>query len=524
MGRRRQAPPGTSSLSPSPLGAASLGTAPLKTVPLCHEDILARLDASLCGPVPCSPFTGVRRDDRGGDGDLFVAVRGAHYDGHAQLARLPARHPEAPLWGVRGVVGEQDLPFPLAFPYYRVASSRRALALLEQGFHGDPARSLRVVGITGTNGKSTSVRLLAAILEAAGRHVGWNGTVTSRLGGDERPSSMTTPEPHELAGGMADLVAAGGQDLVLEVSSHALVQERVAGIAFAGALLTNLSHDHLDFHGTREAYLKAKLELFRSLADGAPAVVPRDGPVARDHEALHHTRPLTFAESGPADAYPLAQRFAADGTVTRLRILSEEVDVRSPLVGRHNLRNILATALLARGLGVPLDAVARGIAASPPVAGRLQRVAGGPGRIYVDYAHTPDALQGVLEAARELTPGRLLVVFGCGGDRDRGKRPEMGRVASTLADRVFVTSDNPRFEDPQRIIEEVLIGVERGRDVEAEPDRAIAIGRAVAAVEAGDVLVVAGKGHEREQLVSGRSLPFDDRHVIQAALGKRCGS
>ncbi|MGE3166012.1 MAG: UDP-N-acetylmuramoyl-L-alanyl-D-glutamate--2,6-diaminopimelate ligase [Planctomycetota bacterium] len=480
---------------------------------LSHDQVVSLLGAQPEGLAPAGPFVGVGQDDRRIEGDLFVAVRGRRHDPLGQIGALAAG-------GVRGLVGEAERPGDWPYAYYRVPSARRALSLLEQAFRGNPARHLRVIGVTGTNGKSTTVRLLAGILRAAGRRAGWANTVTTATPRHEFPSCMTTPEPRELARILAQQVADGAEDVVLEVSSHSLAQERVAGLEFAGAVFTNLSRDHYDYHGTEAAYLEAKLRLFRQLTEGAPAVIPAGGPVARDAAELVGRAVLSFGDHAPADAYALEIRPEPQRTVARLSVLGDELEVITPLVGRHNMRNVLASVLLARALGVASSDVARGVAETPPVRGRLERVPTPRGQVYVDYAHTPDALESVLQSLRERVGGRLLVVFGCGGDRDRGKRPVMGRVAEELADLVFVTSDNPRSEDPRAVIDDVLAGMRRSTSVRVDVDRRVAIAAALDALQESDVLVVAGKGHETSQEIAGRQYPFDDRQVVEEIIAK----
>ncbi|MEE8143166.1 MAG: UDP-N-acetylmuramoyl-L-alanyl-D-glutamate--2,6-diaminopimelate ligase [Planctomycetota bacterium] len=482
---------------------------------LDHAEVLARTGAEFSGPLPSHPFRGLRSDDRSREGDLFVAVRGVRYDSHQAIPQLPAH-------GIRGVVGEVAPPPRLPIPHYKVTSSRRVLALLEQAFAGDPTRQLRVVGVTGTNGKSTTVRILATILEALGRRVGWLGTVSGSLAGYPFHSSLTTPEPRELARAGCVLVARQGQDLVLEVSSQALHQERVAGIEFQGGLLTNFTRDHRDYHGSQEAYLAAKLRLLESVVPGAPVVLPLEGPLNPGHPCLAGKRALFFGqESG--DGFVESMALSTSGLEGSLCILGEPVSFQSSLMGRHNLLNILAAALMARALEVPAECISRGIASTPPVPGRLEAVLGGRGQIYVDYAHTPEALRTVLHSLREFTSKKLIVVFGCGGDRDQGKRPEMGRIAAELADRTFITSDNPRHEEPEQIIAEILAGLDESerRQVTAVKDRREAICAALSELGQDDTLVVAGKGHETEQLIHGRRLPFDDRQVIREMLAAR---
>ncbi|MEM7166341.1 MAG: UDP-N-acetylmuramoyl-L-alanyl-D-glutamate--2,6-diaminopimelate ligase [Planctomycetota bacterium] len=478
---------------------------------LSHDALLERLAARHAGPHPEGAFAGVTADDRAVDAihDLFVAIRGARHDSHSSLEAL------ARAGKIRGAVGEQPRPAELAVPYYRVENSRRALAELAWAFAGDPGRQLRLFGITGTNGKSSTVRLLAAILEAAGRDVGWLGTVTRRTGSGEVASSLTTPEPLELARGLRELLDAGGTDAVLEVSSHALEQQRVAGLAFSGAIFTNLSRDHLDYHRDAQAYLQAKLQLFERVAPGCPAVIPLAGPVSATDPQLRNLQVCTFGESAEADAYPEQLELDQRGMRGVLRVRGQRIPLQTQLLGRHNLANILAAALLASSVGVPSDAIAAALSSAPAVRGRLERVPVPRGEVFVDYAHTPDALEAVLGAVREITNGRLMVLFGCGGDRDRGKRPQMGEVAARLADRVFVTSDNPRGEEPATIVADVVAGMSGAQKTHVEVDRRQAIATALDELHADDVLVVAGKGHETEQLVAGKRLPFDDRRVIE---------
>lgn len=480
---------------------------------LSQQQVSVLLGASCQGVAPASGFVGVCHDDRVIDGQLFVAVRGRRHDPLARVAALAGQ-------GVLGLVAEVELPDEWPHAYFRVASARRALALLEQAFQGDPARSLRLLGVTGTNGKSTTVRLLAGILRAAGRSVGWASTVTTATPLGEYPSRMTTPEPAELARMLARQRADGAQDVVLEVSSHSLAQERVAGLEFAGAVFTNLSRDHFDYHGSEAAYLEAKLKLFEQLATGAPAVIPAGGPVDHRARQLQRSSVLTFADSAPADAFVIDQRSEAEGCAARLSVLGEVLDVTTPLVGRHNLRNVLAAALLARAVGVDPDSIVRGLRETAPVRGRLEPIASPKGQVYVDYAHTPDALEVVLQSLRERVQRRLLVVFGCGGDRDRGKRPVMGGIAERWADLVFVTSDNPRSESPQAVVQDVLSGMTRPSAAHVDVDRRAAITAAYEALGEGDVLVVAGKGHETDQEISGCKHPFDDRQVIEELIAK----
>jgi len=493
--------------------------------PLAVDEILARTGAARSGPLPVAPFRSLRTDDRARTGDLFVAVRGTVYDAHRSIPRLPGS-------GVLGVVAETAPPAGFPLPWFRVDDSRRALARLEHGRWGDPGARLRVLGVTGTNGKSTTVRLLAEVLAAAGEECGWITTVSRSIAGKEEPSSMTTPGPGELAEALARQAGQGGSAFSLEVSSHALDQHRVEGIPFAGGAIINLSRDHLDYHGDLVAYRDAKLRLAAHLVSGAPFVIPASPEFQGDLPAgwreglrgplLGHSLDPARLGLEPGGTVREATLDAA-GIAAELEILGERLQVRSPLRGRHNLENILVAATLARAAGIPAAAVAAGIARAPAVRGRLEEVPGARGRIFIDYAHTPDALDAVLGALREWRPRRLLVVFGCGGDRDRGKRPLMGAVAERHADRVFVTSDNPRSEEPGAIIAEVLAGTTDPARIVVEPDRRSAIARAVAELREDELLVIAGKGHETEQVVAGARLPFDDRSVVAELLALGTG-
>ncbi len=485
--------------------------------PLDGVEIVARTGARQHGPSPVAAFRTLRTDDRANRGDLFVAIRGVHYDSHRSISELPRS-------GVLGVVAESAPPAGYPLPWFEVDDTRRALGRLEHARWGDPAQRLRVFGITGTNGKSSTVRILASIFEAAESSCGFMTTVSRSLAGTEEPSAMTTPGASDLAEMLARCVAYGSRSVVLEVSSHALDQHRVEGIPFAGAAITQLSRDHLDYHGDLRAYRDAKLRITEHLADGAPIVLPTDETFRSDLPdlpgvLLRHSMNAELL-AGERGGTVRGSELDGEGISAELELLGERLLIRSTLRGRHNLENILTASTLARAVGISMEVIASGIERTPAVPGRLEEVKGkvGRGRVFIDYAHTPDALSAVLESLRAWRPRRLLVVFGCGGDRDRGKRPEMGAAAERLADRVFVTSDNPRGEDPGAIIDDVLRGIEdRGRVV-VEPDRRSAIAAAVADLGGEDLLVVAGKGHEREQWIGGTNIPFDDRQVVAELL------
>jgi UDP-N-acetylmuramoyl-L-alanyl-D-glutamate--2,6-diaminopimelate ligase len=385
-----------------------------------------------------------------------------------------------------------------------------------------------VVGVTGTNGKTTTAYLLASILDAAGLKAGLLGTVTYRLGGEEREASRTTPEAPDLQQLLDSMLRQGCRSAVMEVSSHALALKRVDGMTFAAAIFTNLTRDHLDFHEDMETYFLAKRRLFEMLPRDAPGVINLDDPRGPSLVEICGT-PVTFALTRPADVTPGPLAITLDGLTFDINTPRGVIPIRSPLVGRPNVSNILAAAATSMAMDVPLEAIAAGVANLPGVPGRFE-VVSTPGdvvTVVVDYAHTDDALRNLLETARPLAPKRLVTVFGCGGDRDKTKRPLMGMVAARLSDVVVITSDNPRSEDPLRIIDEIKRGIPAGSqsgrspDIRTIVDRREAIEKAVELAGAGDVVLVAGKGHEKYQQIGGRVLPFDDGEVARTALSRR---
>ncbi len=467
--------------------------------------------------VPCS---GVVYDSRRvTPGGVFVALRGLKTDGAAFV-------PEAVAAGAAAIVSEQP-DAGGTVPWVTVRDARLALALLAAEFFGHPSRDMLVVGLTGTNGKTTTSYLVNAIFEAAGTACGLMGTVTYRIGPRALEATRTTPEAPELQDFMRQMVEAGCGACVMEVSSHALALRRADGIRFAAGIFTNLTRDHLDFHADMEDYFAAKRRLFQMLPEGAPAVVNADDPRGASL-AASVGRPVTYGISKPADVTPGPLSFTLDGLRFEARTPQGTVRVQSRLVGKPNVYNILAAVAATTALGVPADAVERGITSLPGVPGRfeLASAAGDDITVIVDYAHTDDALRNLLETARAMAPRRLITVFGAGGDRDRTKRPLMGMVAARLSDLVIITSDNPRSEDPLRIIDEVKRGAEsetrqRNGRVMSIPDRREAILDAVRRAAAGDVVLIAGKGHEKYQEIGGRTYAFDDVAVAREGLEAR---
>jgi UDP-N-acetylmuramoyl-L-alanyl-D-glutamate--2,6-diaminopimelate ligase len=465
--------------------------------------------------------TGVAHDSRRVvPGMVFVAVPGLKADGLQFVS-------QAITSGAAAIVAEQPAPTPAPVPWVVVTSARRALALLAAEFFDHPSRAMRVVGITGTNGKTTTSYLMAAIFEAAGLRCGLMGTVTYRIGARSMDATRTTPEAPELQSFMRRMVAEGCGACVMEVSSHALSLRRVDGIQFAARVFTNLTRDHLDFHANMEDYFAAKRRLFEMPPPEAPSIINVDDPRAQALIDISQ-RPVTYGINKAADVSPGPLSMTLEGLQFEARFPSGVVRVRSRLVGRPNVYNILAATATAVSLDIPVDAIEKGIRQLPGVPGRFE-LASSPEddvTVIVDYAHTDDALRNLLETARPLAGRRLITVFGAGGDRDRTKRPLMGMVAARLSDVVVITSDNPRSEDPQRIIEEVKRGADAetrqsSADVQTVVDRHDAILRAIDSATKGDVVLIAGKGHEKYQEIGGRTLPFDDVAVAREGLEAR---
>ena len=449
-------------------------------------------------------------------GAVFVAVRGHRADGAAFAEQARAR-------GAVATVADVPAPPGWGDPWFVVGDARLALAAWSAAFYRRPSEELLVVGVTGTNGKTTTVHLLRAILEEAGRRCGLIGTTGYVVGDTEHAAARTTPEASEVQRMLRAMLDDGCRACAMEVSSHALALHRVDHLRFSAAVFTNLTRDHLDFHESMESYFLAKRRLFEALPEGAPALVNADDPYGV----------RLAADFGHATTYGLAH--AADVTYSSLSITMHGLEaevvtpdgtlrLRSRLAGRPNAYNVLASVATSVALGLPGDAIERGIAAVTNVPGRFQTVSDPADDItvVVDYAHTDDALRNLLETARSLARGRVIVVFGCGGDRDRTKRPLMGAVAARLSDLAFLTSDNPRSEDPSAIIEDIKKGMQSAA-WSAVVDRREAISRAIAEARPGDMVLVAGKGHEQYQEIDGRVLPFDDAEVSRAALSERRG-
>ncbi len=443
-------------------------------------------------------------------GALFVAVRGERVDGHAFVDAAVRR-------GATAVMIEESRAqnVPNGITAILVPESRRALSIAAATFYGDPSQGLDVLGVTGTNGKTTTTRMIATILETSGRPCGVIGTVGAQFRDKTWDLANTTPLPPELHALFAQMHELGAWAVAMEVSSHALVLDRVEDVRFRVAALTNITRDHLDFHQTLEAYAAAKHRLFQ-MAQAAVLNVDDEHGARWLTETRRRIPTLTYSLRGNADivashieSYASGSEFNVDGTQMRVH-----------LPGLFNVQNALAAIGVAMTLGIDLATCAKGLDTLERVRGRMEHVSGGDVDVVVDYSHTPDSLENALIALRETTPHKLVVVFGCGGDRDRGKRPDMGRIAAAYADRIYVTSDNPRSEKPEAILAEIETGIGTHPHV-TEVDRRKAIHRAIEEAQPGDVVLIAGKGHETYQIIGEQTLPFDDAEVAHDALAAR---
>jgi UDP-N-acetylmuramoyl-L-alanyl-D-glutamate--2,6-diaminopimelate ligase len=449
-------------------------------------------------------------------GGAFFALRGERADGHL-FVRSAVNNGAAAVIHEQEIEGIDDLLQSAAF--IRVSDSRKALGIAARVWYQEPSRFMTVIGVTGTNGKTTTTYILKSILEAWGKKVGLIGTIQYMIGDEIFRATHTTPESLEFQKLLHDMRAAGCSHVVTEVSSHALSQKRVDGTVFRAGIFTNLTRDHLDFHGTMDEYFLSKRRFFSDLLDrNATPVINHDDQWGR-----------RLAESIPAHAYTYGLESGADlvaaeidasfeGLRFRISTRGRTYDAVSPLVGLPNVYNVLAAAGAASAVGVPWEMILEGIGRSPAIRGRFEKVhAGQKFLVIVDYAHTEDALERLIYTARGLTKGKIITVFGCGGDRDRGKRPRMGAIATRLSDFVIITSDNPRSERPEDIIAEIAAGGVR-RNYLAEPDRKEAIRRAVLMAEANDIVLIAGKGHEEYQEIGGKRIPFNDREAVEESL------
>jgi UDP-N-acetylmuramoyl-L-alanyl-D-glutamate--2,6-diaminopimelate ligase len=487
------------------------------------QELIEGLPAKVTGPTDITINDVVFDSRKVKPGNLFVALRGVHEDGN----RFVSMAVDA---GAKAVISEDPASVPGA-TFIGVPNALKALAEISVRFWNAPSEKLLTVGITGTNGKTTVSYLVESIFEATNLPTAVLGTINYRFKGQSRPAPNTTPFSSDLQRFMAEVVAGGGRACVMEVSSHALSLGRVQGVDFDVAVFTNLTQDHLDFHKTVEDYGEAKTQLFRMLqlstkkTYGRRAIINRDDPWSARMQAVCKVPVLGYALRGPADV--LATQVVCDAQGSRFNIQfagQPAIPVRLALLGEYNVYNALAAAAVGLSQQLSPEQIRVGLEKVQGVPGRMERVDKGQAfTVIVDYAHTEDALRNVLSALRRLQPKRLLTVFGCGGDRDRIKRPLMGEVAARLSDEIYLTSDNPRSEDPSRITLDVEVGIRRVRteNYQIILDREQAIGQAIAQAQPGDIVLIAGKGHENYQILPDKTVPFDDREVARRLLAQR---
>ncbi|MBW2039311.1 MAG: UDP-N-acetylmuramoyl-L-alanyl-D-glutamate--2,6-diaminopimelate ligase [Deltaproteobacteria bacterium] len=454
------------------------------------------------------------------EGDLFVAIRGTKSDGHHFVEEVAKR-------GARAIIVERIPPHPIDVPLVLVADTRKALALISAEFFSHPSQEIKLVGITGTNGKTTTSYLVESILKRARKRTGSIGTISYRFGGKELPAPTTTPQSYDLQRLLREMITGGTEYVVIEVSSHALDQERVRGCHFDIGVFTNLSPEHLDYHEDMNRYFAAKKRFFQEIlveAEKDPwAIINLDDPLLR--ELKRELRPLGVMTYGldQGEVRVSRKEVSLKGIKAALSTPAGPLEIKTSLIGEYNLSNIMAATAVGICLGIPPETIQGGIEGFSRVPGRMERVGDGRPWVLVDYAHTPDALEKTIKGMKRLVRRRLLVVFGCGGDRDRSKRPLMGRIAVECADLAIITSDNPRTEDPLKIIEEIEKGARRASAHRylVIPDRREAINKAISLAGPQDLVLITGKGHENYQIMGEEKLPFDDREEAQRALKKK---
>lgn len=444
---------------------------------------------------------------------VFVAIKGTHEDGHRFIAEALDR-------GARAVIVQTSEFIVLSskdITFIKVNDTRQALARLAAEFYGHPSRKIKVIGITGTNGKTTVTYLIEAILKEAGLNPAVIGTVNYRFRDKIMPSKNTTPGPLELESMLAQMLSAGSDYAVMEVSSHALEQDRIEGINIHSAIFTNLTQDHLDYHHTIENYFQAKSRLFRKINSGSFAVVNNDDVYAGRIKNLTPAHIITYGINGSAEIIARDIKFDITHTEFCLKTTDLETNIQTPLIGMHNVYNVLAAVAWALKEGIDLSVIKSAMEKIHFVPGRLERINFKDFVVFVDYAHTEDALANTIKTLRQFSKNKIIVVFGCGGERDRNKRPKMGKIVSELADFAIITNDNPRGEDPQVIIDEIKKGISKN-NYSVIPERFEAIRESLRLAKPGDIVLVAGKGHENYQILNDRVLNFDDREVVRECL------
>lgn len=486
------------------------------------KDVIGGLEVLEAGEIQI-PVKGLHYDSRQVQpGFIFVCIKGFQADGHNFIK-------DALLRGAAGVVLQEEVTLPPGVAWARVRDSREALAKMAARFYGYPSEQLFLCGVTGTNGKTTTTHLIETIMRASGQKTGLIGTVWNKIGEQVLPVAHTTPESLDLQAMLREMVDAGVRAVAMEVSSHGLVLQRVASCQFDAAVFTNLTQDHLDFHQTMEQYLEAKSLLFKGLGRGRSkkrpcyGVVNLDDPAGR--EIAHRTAVpvVTYGIKEPAMIRAEDVRLQPRSSAFTLAWGKRKLPINLPLAGEFNVYNSLAAVAVGLEEGIDPELIKGALEQVKGVPGRFEQVdAGQQFTVIVDYAHTPDGLENVLQTARAIKQGRLITVFGCGGDRDAGKRPEMGRIAGELSDLCVITSDNPRSEDPEQIARQIEAGIKEvaGASYTLLIDRRQAIAWALHEAREGDLVVIAGKGHETYQIVGDRRFPFDDRQVAREILEK----
>ena len=454
-------------------------------------------------------------------GALFVCVKGAHVDGHKFI-------PEVIKKGAAAIMTEEALTDEIGVPVLQVADLDEAMKTIVPFFFDYPGKKMRMIGITGTNGKTTTSYLLRDILRSAGKKTGVIGTIRIMIEDEVLPVKNTTPDVIALQRTLSRMYKAGIEYVVMEVSSHALAMNRVAGCEFDTAVFTNLTQDHLDYHKTMENYAQAKAKLFDLVSEagckaGKTVIINNDDPAGKIMLAAASCRKLTYGTQAGNDLQAKDITVLPRGAEFAVRMADGVMDLKLKITGMFNIYNVMGAVGAALAEGISKDTIVSALEKFSGVSGRFELVdKGQPFAVIVDYAHTPDGLENILKTARQITKNRIITVFGCGGDRDRTKRPIMGRIAAEMSDVVIATSDNPRSEDPQRILEDVMVGVNErieGKLCEVIADRRTAIFRAVALAEADDTVIIAGKGHENYQILKDKTIHFDDKEVAAEALG-----
>ena len=458
-------------------------------------------------------ITGITNDSRKvRPGYLYVAIKGYKADGHNFIKKSLE-------CGAQAIVSEEKLSLDTSIPQIVVRNTRKALSSLSCCFYNNPSQKINVIGVTGTNGKTTTTFLTKSIIEKAGYEAGLIGTINYQIGEKMITAQETTPESVELQRLIAEMVEAKIKFAVMEVSSHSAIQHRIENIDFKTAVFTNITAEHLDYHKTISNYMNAKVELFKNLRKDSFAVLNADDEFSEYFADRTNAKILWYGIKNDADIKAEICRESTSDIMIKLKYSGKEIDMKMPFVGVHNVYNVLAAVASAISLGFELDVIKSGIETAPTVPGRLESVPCNRGfEVVVDYAHTPHALETVLQALRNLVKGRILLVFGCGGDRDKEKRPLMGRIADEKSDVFWLTNDNPRSEDPLNIIDGIKVGIKPGRSFHTQINRHKAIADALSEATDGDLVLVAGKGHEKYQIIKDTITPFDDREVIKAIL------